>query len=156
MSITRPLEAPSTPGRRCHHTQPSRASPSSHAFRTGSGCSPSLVVEFLADTFPEPSLVIPATVARHIPARLSDIGIEGGAVWDALIAITAAAHDATLLTFDARAAAGIRTVWSRSRAARLTQPVRNQKAPPWRCTSASAGADQIGWTQRVELGKPRM
>ncbi len=87
---------------------PSHAALESYSVLTrlphGLRVSPSLVVEFLADTFPEPSLVIPATVARHIPARLSDIGIEGGAVWDALIAITAAAHDATLLTFDARAA----------------------------------------------------
>ena len=42
------------------------------------------------------------------PQKLSELGIGGGATYDALIAITALAHDATLLTLDERAAINYR------------------------------------------------
>lgn len=70
-------------------------------FRAG----PRTVAEFLARTFTEQRLVLGAHDQAALPARLASLGIAGGAVYDALIAITAAASDAELRTLDRRALA---------------------------------------------------
>ena len=41
--------------------------------------------------------------ALHLPTTLASLGIFGGATYDALIALTVAERDATLLTLDQRA-----------------------------------------------------
>ena len=41
--------------------------------------------------------------SRQIPRRLAALEVVGGATYDALIALTAAAHGATLVTLDRRA-----------------------------------------------------
>lgn len=64
-----------------------------------------LVHEFLELQFPEPHLVPAADVQRGLTARLVELGIEGGAVYDALVALTAAGEGATLVSADRRAAA---------------------------------------------------
>ena len=46
--------------------------------------------------------------AMALPERLASIGIFGGATYDALIAFTAEAHGATLISLDHRAAATYR------------------------------------------------
>ncbi len=56
----------------------------------------------LADRLAEP-LVIEADTARILPAVLSPLGIAGGAVYDALVALAAVQHGATLATRDGRA-----------------------------------------------------
>jgi toxin FitB len=43
------------------------------------------------------------TVARKLPDTLSRLGIAGGAVYDALVALAAKEHGAALATRDARA-----------------------------------------------------
>lgn len=47
---------------------------------------------------------LPAPARSRLPASLAVAGVAGGAVYDGLIAATAAHHDATLLTADRRAA----------------------------------------------------
>ena len=63
-----------------------------------------LVHEFLAAQFPEPHLVMEAREQRRLTARLVELDVDGGAVYDALVALTAAAADATLISCDRRAA----------------------------------------------------
>jgi len=62
-----------------------------------------LVVEHLADTFGDRWIGLTADAQRLALVRLDALGISGGRVYDGLIAITAAAHDATLVTLDRRA-----------------------------------------------------
>jgi len=50
-------------------------------------------------------LVISGARARKLPDTLSRLGIAGGAVYDALVALAAKEHRATLATRDARARA---------------------------------------------------
>ncbi|MGE3289565.1 MAG: type II toxin-antitoxin system VapC family toxin [Pseudonocardia sp.] len=64
---------------------------------------PGTVAEFLARTFPEPRLVLDPAVQAELPRRLATHGISGGAVYDALIALTAAEAGAQLCTLDRRA-----------------------------------------------------
>jgi predicted nucleic acid-binding protein len=61
------------------------------------------VAEFLAQ-FAGSRLTLDAHRRRGLVRRLSDLGISGGAVYDAVIAATAADHRMTLLTLDRRAA----------------------------------------------------
>ena len=49
-------------------------------------------------------LVTPPALQRSLVGRLADLGIEGGAVYDALVGLTAHHHNETLITRDARAA----------------------------------------------------
>jgi predicted nucleic acid-binding protein len=56
----------------------------------------------LRERFGSPLLPKLAT-ARALPDRLSRLGIAGGAVYDALVGLAAADHDADLATLDARA-----------------------------------------------------
>ncbi len=65
---------------------------------------PADAVHLLDVRFGRP-VVLPDRRAADLVAELADLGIAGGAVYDALIAATAATADATLLTRDIRAAA---------------------------------------------------
>jgi hypothetical protein len=65
--------------------------------------SPDAVVRFLDDFFDDEPLVLSATDQRNLPRRLVDLGIAGGAVYDGLVALTAATYGATLYTLDHRA-----------------------------------------------------
>lgn len=64
-----------------------------------------LVAEFLAARFPEPALLLDGAGHLTLLARAADAGISGGAIHDALIAATAQAAGAKLLTRDQRALA---------------------------------------------------
>jgi hypothetical protein len=61
------------------------------------------VQRFLERQFNAPYLMMPARDQRRLTARLLGLGIEGGAVYDGLVALTAAAAAATLITLDRRA-----------------------------------------------------
>lgn len=63
----------------------------------------------LNERFGEPLLLGP-DVARRLPDVLGRLGIAGGAVYDALVALAAIEHDAALATRDARAKATYETV----------------------------------------------
>lgn len=56
----------------------------------------------LNERFALPLLLGPKAAGR-LPDMLSDLGIAGGAVYDALVALAAAEHGANLATRDARA-----------------------------------------------------
>ncbi len=75
---------------------------------------PADAARLLSERFALPLLLGPA-VARRLPDVLSQLGIPGGAVYDALVALAAAEHGAELATRDARAKAtyeivGVRVV----------------------------------------------
>jgi toxin FitB len=60
-------------------------------------------------------LVLSAARTRKLPGTLSDLGIAGGAVYDALVALAAKEHGLALATRDARArgtydAVGVRVI----------------------------------------------
>jgi predicted nucleic acid-binding protein len=63
-----------------------------------------LVGEFLRSEFPGPYLRIGARTYRRFLLALAGQGIVGGAVYDALVAATAAEHEVVLLSCDRRAA----------------------------------------------------
>ncbi len=63
----------------------------------------SFVLDALEREFPEPWLALDADAQRSCLHRAVDAGLRGGALYDALIAATARAHDATLLSADRRA-----------------------------------------------------
>ena len=50
-----------------------------------------------------PPLLLSASLARRLPDTLSRLGIAGGAVYDALVALAAKEHEVVLATRDARA-----------------------------------------------------
>lgn len=56
----------------------------------------------LKERFEEP-LVLPISDTRRIPQILADLGITGGASYDAIVALTAAGKGCVLATRDARA-----------------------------------------------------
>jgi predicted nucleic acid-binding protein len=58
----------------------------------------------LDDWFGAP-LIVEARTASRLPDVLSKLGIAGGAVYDALVALAAVEHDARLATRDVRAKA---------------------------------------------------
>lgn len=64
---------------------------------------PELVVDFLRRTFVTPRLALERDEQSSAPERLSALGIGGGAVYDGLIALTALAAGAQLVTLDRRA-----------------------------------------------------
>ena len=67
--------------------------------------SPAAVVsDFLRTRFREPFLRLREPRYRDFVLRLAGLGISGGAAYDALVAATAAAADAELVTCDRRAA----------------------------------------------------
>ena len=64
----------------------------------------SLVRDFLVARFPEPYVVLPTDEYRALVPRLVELGINGGAAYDALVAATARAAGETLISCDRRAA----------------------------------------------------
>jgi predicted nucleic acid-binding protein len=70
----------------------------------GHRVAPGIVLEWLERRFPDAWLALPATRARTALRRAVDRGVRGGALYDALVAATAAHHSAVLLTADRRAA----------------------------------------------------
>jgi toxin FitB len=63
---------------------------------------PADAARLLMARFPSP-LVLGSSRARKLPATLSRLGIAGGAVYDAIVALAAKEHGAALATRDARA-----------------------------------------------------
>ncbi len=75
---------------------------------------PADAARLLTERFAAPLLLGPE-VAGRLPDVLSKLGIAGGAVYDALVALAAAEHGAELATRDARAkttyeAVGVRVI----------------------------------------------
>jgi predicted nucleic acid-binding protein len=64
---------------------------------------PATVEEFLRRTFPGPRLALDHAEHEALPTRLARLGVAGGAVYDALLAFTARAAGAELVTLDRRA-----------------------------------------------------
>lgn len=63
-----------------------------------------VAAELLDRRFSRAHVLLPsASLHRSFVGRLAAAGIVGGAAYDALVALTAAEHDAELLTRDARA-----------------------------------------------------
>lgn len=62
-----------------------------------------LVRDFLAARFPDPLLRLSPRSHREFVFKLPDHGVAGGAAYDALVAATAAASGAELVTCDRRA-----------------------------------------------------
>jgi predicted nucleic acid-binding protein len=73
---------------------------------------PADAARLLSERFARPLLLRPE-VAGRLPDVLSRLGIAGGAVYDALVALAAAEHGADLATRDARAKATYETVGAR-------------------------------------------
>jgi toxin FitB len=63
---------------------------------------PADAARLIAERFVEP-LILGSDAARRLPDVLGRLGIAGGAVYDALVALAAAEHGARLATRDARA-----------------------------------------------------
>lgn len=74
-----------------------------------------LVVAFLEDRFPDPPLALDAARLHRLVRTLHEQGIVAGAVYDGLVAASAVAHGATLLTLDRRAAPTYRRCGARHR-----------------------------------------
>lgn len=64
---------------------------------------PEPVNRYLRETFTTDWLQLPPGETATLLALLSEAGMGGGAVYDGLIGLVAARHDATLLSFDRRA-----------------------------------------------------
>lgn len=62
-----------------------------------------LAARYLTATFPTKRLALDADEQAQLPARLARMEVAGGAVYDALIALTARAAGAELFTLDRRA-----------------------------------------------------
>ena len=63
-----------------------------------------MVRDFLGARFPDKYVMLDAKGYRALIPRLVELGISGGAVYDALVAATAVAAGATLVSCDRRAA----------------------------------------------------
>ena len=63
-----------------------------------------LIRDFLATRFPDPYLRLSVAAYREFLLGLPDQRVTGGTTYDALVAATAASHDAELVTCDRRAA----------------------------------------------------
>lgn len=73
---------------------------------------PADAARLLGERFGAPLLLGDATAGR-LPQVLGDLGIAGGAVYDALVALAAVEHGAELATRDARARATYEIVGAR-------------------------------------------
>lgn len=73
---------------------------------------PADAARLLDERFARP-LVLRAPTSARIPGLLSEAGIAGGAVYDALVALAAVEHDADLATRDLRAKATYEAVGAR-------------------------------------------
>jgi predicted nucleic acid-binding protein len=69
----------------------------------GRRIAPAVVLEALQNAFPRTWLALDADGQRDALRRAVAAGVRGGALYDALIAATAAAHDAEVLSADRRA-----------------------------------------------------
>jgi predicted nucleic acid-binding protein len=65
---------------------------------------PKLVAEYLCEDYPGKRMVLPESERRAVVARFARLSIAGGAVYDAMVAATAAHHGYRLLSCDRRAA----------------------------------------------------
>lgn len=65
---------------------------------------PDDAARLIVERFTDP-LLLGRRTSRQLPAILAQLAIAGGAVYDALVALTAVEHDATLATRDNRARA---------------------------------------------------
>jgi predicted nucleic acid-binding protein len=65
---------------------------------------PDAVWPFLQRRFPDEFVSLSPSALRSALESLAQLGVVGGAVYDALIAVTARDHDAVLLSLDRRAA----------------------------------------------------
>jgi predicted nucleic acid-binding protein len=72
--------------------------------------SPGIVHAFITGRFTEPFLTLSETGYQELLATVAAGQILGGPAYDALIAFTAAEHNATLMSLDQRAAATYETV----------------------------------------------
>jgi predicted nucleic acid-binding protein len=72
--------------------------------------SPGIVHAFITRRFTEPFLTLSETGYQELLATVAAGQIVGGPAYDALIAFTAAEHNATLMSLDQRAAATYETV----------------------------------------------
>jgi predicted nucleic acid-binding protein len=70
----------------------------------GQRLSPAIVLAWLEQRFRSAWLALPASATRSALRTAIEHGIRGGALYDALIAATAAHHGHTLVSADARAA----------------------------------------------------
>lgn len=75
---------------------------------SGLAVAPRLAAEVLARRFSEPPLRLGNTERSRILGTLAGSGVFGGASYDGLVALEAAAHGETLLTLDERAQATYR------------------------------------------------
>jgi predicted nucleic acid-binding protein len=65
---------------------------------------PALVAEYLREDYSGKRMVLPQAARRGLVGRLAGLAIAGGAVYDAIVAVTAAHHGYRLLSCDRRAA----------------------------------------------------
>jgi predicted nucleic acid-binding protein len=65
---------------------------------------PQVVADFLRRTFTSARLTLAAEQHAALPSRMAELGVSGGAVYDALIGLTAKAAGAELVSLDRRAA----------------------------------------------------
>lgn len=65
---------------------------------------PPVVRDFLAERFQKPLVALESDRYRALIPRLVELGITGGAAYDAVVAATAVAAGATLMSCDVRAA----------------------------------------------------
>ena len=72
--------------------------------------SPDIVHAFITGRFTEPFLTLSETGYQELLATVAAGQILGGPAYDALIAFTAAEHNATLMSLDQRASATYETV----------------------------------------------
>jgi hypothetical protein len=69
-----------------------------------------VAADVLGRRFDDPPLRLDDTERSRLLERLAGAGVLGGATYDGLVALEAAAHDRPLLTLDARAQATYRRV----------------------------------------------
>lgn len=65
---------------------------------------PALVAKYLREDYPGKRMILPESERRALVTRLARLSIAGGAVYDAIVAATAAHHGYRLLSCDRRAA----------------------------------------------------
>lgn len=66
---------------------------------------PKVVAEYLREDFPGKRMALPESERRALVERFARLSIAGGAVYDGMVAATAAHHGYRLLSCDRRAAA---------------------------------------------------
>jgi predicted nucleic acid-binding protein len=65
---------------------------------------PKLVAQYLREDYPGKRIVLPAAERRALITRFARLSIAGGAVYDGIVAATAAHHGYRLISCDRRAA----------------------------------------------------